>query len=174
MINKNTIKFPTDNIERQDIRMMIKNKLNNTLKFSRNNIERHYDALGNLKGYTSYEYNDDDRLKLYTEFKCDANGNLIEQERYDADGHLKGYTNYEYNGDGRLKSYTKFECDGNLITKEYYYANGERLNKEYKEYYDTDGRLKFYFRYEYNGDGDLIAKDSYTGDGDLVNTTYYH
>ncbi|MCY4010459.1 MAG: hypothetical protein OXF30_00090 [Candidatus Saccharibacteria bacterium] len=78
--------------------------------------------------------------------------------------------------------YILCDADGNLISVEYYGADGKLWQSNKYEYdadgnqikredYNADGSLASYHQYEYDADGNLIKSEWFDGDGDL--SRYY-
>ncbi|MCY4088663.1 MAG: hypothetical protein OXF49_00835 [Candidatus Saccharibacteria bacterium] len=78
--------------------------------------------------------------------------------------------------------YILCDADGNLISVEYYGADGKLWQSNKYEYdadgnqikredYNADGSLASYHQYEYDGDSNLIKSEWYDADGDL--SRYY-
>ena len=78
-----------------------------------------YDSIGQVTGYTTYEYGENAKLaKLknfnpegvlltYTLLEYDDSGNEIKKERFDSEGVLLTRSAYEYDENGNIKN-TKF------------------------------------------------------------------
>jgi len=123
-----------------------------------------YDSTGTLKGLTIKKRDgsvDEKRTAHY-----DAKGNLTETRVYLANGELYGKFLFKYDENGRMIDQGQYYPDGSMVgkTREKFSYDTVRNLTEVK-YYNSDGSMDGYYRYQYNEHDDLTEQSGFTSYG---------
>ena len=113
------------------------------------------------------DYNADGNKRLETKYEYDENGNEISRTYYDADGNKESVSKHEYDENGNQISVTRYDADGNKewVSKREYDENGNQISVTY---YNADGNKVSVYKYEYDKYGNQISGTGYDADGNKV------
>ena len=109
-------------------------------------------------------------------FKCDVNGNVVEQSVYEVggklDGVLDGKNTFVFNEKDKMIEKNYYDAFESLVTKTKYKYD-DKLNLVEENLYKSDGSLDKKTKYKYDVKGNKIEKNIYKSDGSLDKKTKY-
>ena len=141
------------------------NSEGNITEFIRNNSQSYktyYNEITKQKEKTHIY--DGEELVALKKYKCDENGNQIEESRY-SNGELVGLEKYKYDENGNQIEKSSYS-DGELDRRSFKYKYDENGNQIEKGSY-FEGKLERFYKYKYDENGNKIETNKIYSDGEL-------